>query len=339
MNITFLIGNGFDINLGLKTQFCDFLEEYKKPCLGDSEIKTYFKQVVLQDEALWSNAELAFGESTALFMEQGFTDADFSECHTDFCNKLGKYLEKQESRINFSQTDVYDVFGATILGITKGLNVGAAEKIRNMINSPKEQVVFNFITFNYTRVIDKFFTTMKAPNIFLSSSNSKKTYKGRMVHLHGYTNTDMMLGVNDESQIKAPQLFKDKYFKIQLIKPIFNQMNGSSVDDISLKLINNSDVIYIYGMSLGDTDAVWWKNVALAMGKNTSMDVIIYVHKKFGDDVVPLQKVRTTDMVKDRFLSFSGISPIVLDSLKRRTYVVFDNIFEPVGQMISKRII
>ena len=74
-------------------------------------------------------------------------------------------------------------------------------------------------------------------------------------------------------------------------------------------------------------------------GENTSMDVIIYVHKKFGDDVVPLQKVRTTDMVKDRFLSFSGISPIVLDSLKRRTYVVFDNIFEPVGQMISKRII
>ena len=118
------------------------------------------------------------------------------------------------SWVNFSQTDVYDVFGATILGITKGLNVGAAEKIRNMINSPKEQVVFNFITFNYTRVIDKFFTTMKAPNIFLSSSNSKKTYKGRMVHLHGYTNTDMMLGVNDESQIKAPQLFKDKYFKI-----------------------------------------------------------------------------------------------------------------------------
>ena len=30
MNITFLIGNGFDLNLGLDTRYTDFLSEYKK---------------------------------------------------------------------------------------------------------------------------------------------------------------------------------------------------------------------------------------------------------------------------------------------------------------------
>lgn len=28
MNVTFLIGNGFDINLGLKTSYKDFYEQY-----------------------------------------------------------------------------------------------------------------------------------------------------------------------------------------------------------------------------------------------------------------------------------------------------------------------
>ena len=30
MKITFLVGNGFDLNLGLDTNYSDFLKEYKK---------------------------------------------------------------------------------------------------------------------------------------------------------------------------------------------------------------------------------------------------------------------------------------------------------------------
>ena len=55
MNITFLIGNGFDINLGLKTQFCDFLKEYKKPMYdnlknkGKLEEHCYQRELELKD--------------------------------------------------------------------------------------------------------------------------------------------------------------------------------------------------------------------------------------------------------------------------------------------------
>lgn len=36
MNITFLIGNGFDLELGLKTRYIDFLAEYTKEDNDDS---------------------------------------------------------------------------------------------------------------------------------------------------------------------------------------------------------------------------------------------------------------------------------------------------------------
>ena len=35
MNITYLIGNGFDRNMGLSTSFSDFLKEFLKEAEGD----------------------------------------------------------------------------------------------------------------------------------------------------------------------------------------------------------------------------------------------------------------------------------------------------------------
>lgn len=39
MNITFLIGNGFDLNVGLKTKFSDYLVEYTKDEKKDTDRK------------------------------------------------------------------------------------------------------------------------------------------------------------------------------------------------------------------------------------------------------------------------------------------------------------
>lgn len=67
MNITFLIGNGFDLNIGLSTTFSDFLERYVEVSLSDTAIIQHFKSSVLKDTELWANAELAFGAATQQF--------------------------------------------------------------------------------------------------------------------------------------------------------------------------------------------------------------------------------------------------------------------------------
>ena len=38
MNITFLIGNGFDLNIGLATKYSDFLKKYTEPSGKDSDL-------------------------------------------------------------------------------------------------------------------------------------------------------------------------------------------------------------------------------------------------------------------------------------------------------------
>lgn len=44
MNITYILGNGFDIQLGLKSRYCDFLAEYVKPKDEDSENVRAFRE-------------------------------------------------------------------------------------------------------------------------------------------------------------------------------------------------------------------------------------------------------------------------------------------------------
>ena len=99
MNITFLIGNGFDLNLGLKTSYSDFLQVYKEIKPTDSEVIKKFKQDILQDEQQWSNAEEQFGKYTEEFYNSDFTAEQYCECHEDFCANLAEYLEDEEDGI------------------------------------------------------------------------------------------------------------------------------------------------------------------------------------------------------------------------------------------------
>ena len=69
MNITYIIGNGFDFNLGLKTSYKSFLDYYLKRDSGDRIIEL-FKDSIKQCNDLWSDVEIALGQSTDLFIEE-----------------------------------------------------------------------------------------------------------------------------------------------------------------------------------------------------------------------------------------------------------------------------
>ena len=87
MNITFLIGNGFDLNVGLATTYSAFLEEYAKPSDKDSDLLKYFKQKILKDAKMWSNAELAFGAATEQFIShnESYNSNPLAKHDSAFC--------------------------------------------------------------------------------------------------------------------------------------------------------------------------------------------------------------------------------------------------------------
>ena len=57
MNITFLIGNGFDLNLGLATAYSDFVKYYKETD-AEKNVLIKFRQDISDNEAHWSAEKL-----------------------------------------------------------------------------------------------------------------------------------------------------------------------------------------------------------------------------------------------------------------------------------------
>ena len=72
MNIVYLIGNGFDINIGLKTRYKDFYDYYLAlDSSGDNEhvkkLKEHLKETLSTDDKYWSDLEIALGAYTTNF--------------------------------------------------------------------------------------------------------------------------------------------------------------------------------------------------------------------------------------------------------------------------------
>lgn len=326
MNITFLIGNGFDINLGLKTSFSDFLKEYKKPRVEDSGIIKNFKLDFLKDENLWSDAEMAFGKITDDFYSAKMTDKDFSDCHIDFCERLGEYLEKQENRLKIEENKFHLDFSSAIMNPTIGLSKLAAANIEMRMSPYGAVNIFNFVSFNYTRTIDRFVKRIQN-TAMLNGPMHVRSEGGILIHVHGYTDSEMMLGVSNESQISNKTLFENQYYKSQLIKPLWNALNENGVDEATYELIKRSDLIYIYGMSLGETDSLWWERIGDLLFQNPSLIVVIYVHKSFSQNLVERDKIIFRESKKDEFLRFAELSDDTKEQIKKRVYITFDNIF------------
>ena len=102
MNITYLIGNGFDLNLGLKTKYADFLQEYRNIESGDLVIGK-FKSDIANNLKHWADAESAFGEYT-----ERFNDVIMKRIHISPANlfePMKDLVNRKENKI-FSEVPV-----------------------------------------------------------------------------------------------------------------------------------------------------------------------------------------------------------------------------------------
>ena len=109
MNVLYLIGNGFDLRLGLPTRYADFLEYYKGQTLKlgadrrrqEEAIKKYkerfFAEMAEREgrgEEQWKDLEIALGEFTTAFGDDVDGLCDFYE---DMNRSLEAYLAQCNS--------------------------------------------------------------------------------------------------------------------------------------------------------------------------------------------------------------------------------------------------
>lgn len=349
MNITFLVGNGFDLNLGLKTKYEDFLHTY-------TEKNEYANQYVINDDALsifrsdilknfdeWSSAEEAFGQYTAKFANRKRNADEFSECHEDFCSRLAEYLNDQQKSfdIESQKENIAKEFAASISfdNLVNNFRENQRQQLQNSAKSIGGAYNYNFINFNYTITLDKFVDFVRENSDILGMRTLGGTgYKNRMgeiIHVHGYTDRDMVLGVNDTSQIISLELFNgygDEFLN-QFIKQKTNEMNEENVDVKTHELLKKSDLIYIYGMSTGKTDALWWQRIIQIMLNRKNVHTIIHCFDR-PSNLLIRRKIQTFDKHKKlEFLSYSDISEDKKDDIMNRIHIDGNNIFAALKDM------
>lgn len=355
MNITFLIGNGFDLNLGLKTKYSDFIEEYKKTAkinvqrFSNGKLKEVpvsyldaFKIDLAHNERKWSNAEEEFGKYTEKFSgEEGMNL--FLDCHEDFCKSLGKYLECEESKLDYSL--LKDLLGKAFLKAIFNTDCGFKEVQQKQIFDCYENVgsglKYSFISFNYTKTLDNCISYIKADQSRLGSRRYKNnvfsnTFE-QFIHVHGYTDHEMALGLNDETQIVNRELFNGAEDEdlAQIIKRYTNKINEQNIDEKTFQILKSSDFIYIYGMSIGKTDAVWWQRICNLMLEKNNMHIVIHQFDA-PDEELFLRNFRKYERkIRNDFISFYDGDIDEIKPVLSRIHITKANIFVDLFEIIK----
>lgn len=276
MEIVYLIGNGFDLNMGLKTKYSDFYSQYIQSESIDESILRLKQDIgkYLSKESSdinWSDFELDFGRYTSRITSV----EELINIYEDVNISLHNYIKEQELLLGMRDKQV----------LIKDL-MFPAEHLREIdkfyINDfaarfKKTPQNTNIITFNYTKCIENILG-IKYVNHYKLGYNNKGNpcYLHSIKHIHGCIDDNILVGVNDINQIHNEQFKKDNTALALLIKPQSNKAIGSRVDEECIRVVQKSNLVCLFGLSLGDSDMFWWNLIGEQLLR-TDFRLILFV--------------------------------------------------------------
>lgn len=324
MNVVILIGNGFDLALGLKTRYKDFLQKYR-PSAADAVPIQKMKEIIEDDRKngmeKWSYAEEAFGQQKfSQYGEDVISVLD--DCTTDFQGSLCKYLVQEEQRFAIPSDRATEIRREFRAGIRRLISTCKALTSRRQ----EEPTSINFVDFNYTRTLDDLLVEPKAPssNAIVNRAVVGPRF-GMPCHVHGALRlNNTLFGVDSTAQIADDKLRTVAGEVGYLLKPRMDSQTGVRQGDVAERMINSAGLIIVYGMSYGKTDGRWWTKIIGRLSADVGASVVLCPYVKELPDVIScVKKLRVIDMERRRFLS--AVRPsyaATADSHKERILVM-----------------
>lgn len=307
MNITFFVGNGFDINLGLKTRYIDFYDFFWKHASDTNIILKLMKED--NNKENWADLELALGEKLKDLSED---DVDlFMDSHIELDSLLLEYLEEEQRKYpvdNLKEGIIIELI-RSLTELPKDLSAVEKQSIQATSEiHQNEELTYEFVSFNYTNILDEIIKKAKSANIDLGSHTATNGQKrkhslGGVHHVHGTLMEGVVLGVNDESQIKNNVFKQHGLFKNCFLKGNINSQMGQRRTERAEKIIDSSQIICIFGMSMGITDKRWWEKIVSWMLASSDRKLIIYTRadEKLFKRKIPTQFIRQRERIRRDF--------------------------------------
>ena len=349
MKILYLIGNGFDLHVGLKTAYPAFLKYYLAQPLPDAidEVGQRFimrlKNDIQNNIQLWSDLEFRYGKHMSQIGGMGKAVYTLQEeldiINDDIRENLSAYIAEQDRRSFFAENARKTFLDDVVKPYSHLRDFEITEINIHRSNSWRTTTdVVDFITYNYTRTLEHLIG--KTPVI----TNGFEVHEP--VHVHGYYDQRMIFGVNDASQIENDELKKLTYATDTLVKSDNNHSYGVSHTNNCDSLISNAQLICCYGLSFGETDRLWWRKVCEELMRRGDLIIILFSYEpnlpNFANNGHKLQnKMRQK---RDEFLTKGGISDPEKRNLEQRIYVSINDIIfnlmvddrTPMEQLIGK---
>ncbi len=150
MNIVYIIGNGFDLNIGMKTSNKDFYKYYKS-IHSESSLVNKLKKDISSNYETWSDLESGIGNYT----EKIESIEDFDELFDNLRDELSNYIKRQEEEFDFTDLYTGDIskslaYPENFLPIADTNSFGA---LRSKWNNSNWKI--DIITLNYSRSLEK----------------------------------------------------------------------------------------------------------------------------------------------------------------------------------------
>ncbi len=268
MNITFLIGNGFDLACGLKTRYIDVYKKYCETESANENIRNFKKSILEDKEINWTDFEMAlpkWGEKLNNF-------SNFRECIVDFTSFLDDYLKEQEEMITLEENkakvaekikiDLYQLYRYCLQSSRKTLLA--------LVKNTNEDVNCRFITFNYTNTLEKCLSTISTS---IPKGNHTVYRCFQPLHIHGKSQNGIILGLDNAELYKDIPCSNMMELK-NLIDKVHINNRHSDVTQNALTLLKESRIIVIFGWSMGDSDSYWVNNIKEIFSKNSNVHLV-----------------------------------------------------------------
>lgn len=309
-NVTFIIGNGFDLSLGLKTSYRDF---YKHVSSRNLHPNNRIYKAIAEAPETWADFEIALGKYTHYIdkLPESSRNKESLDLHgelEELRDDLANYLGQQEGSVDTMPSAPSFTYNCYF----EELPTGQANVINGVLSPPQH---IQFVTLNYTEALKKVLTYIRAGLTSPVTLSAPHT-------IHGTLTENLTLGVSDESQLSPSMSGAERD---DLIKPsLIYSMNDGRMDTL-LQMINSSSIIVLFGTSIGETDKYIWNFVNNWLAKSMSRYLIIHKHDEtYTENVKRSSRIQKQfiSSVQDKILLYSGLDGDGIASLRNRIFVI-----------------
>jgi len=320
MNIVYLIGNGFDLSLGLPTAWSHFYDYYFEQPNPSPTIKS-FKEAIGKNPKNWSDLEKALGRYTSNL----HTREELIKLHEDLTFHLRAYLKGVEANYKCDDS-LKDIISNSIITPEQFLPFVDHQKIYGFKSkwSNRDWPV-HIISYNYTSVFAKLVGyTGQSKSLGKSTNQNAVVSLERIMHIHGSTSRSMALGLNDISQFQNEQFHKDRQLINKYVKEQLNIAARTGHDAVCQKWIKEANLICVFGLSFGITDLRWWQYIGDRLtDENVRMIAFYYDENLKIDDLIldPANLIEEEEKVKSLFLEQTSWAKTDNEQVRNKIFV------------------